>query len=185
MVRRRWISLAHGRCSQRQSAACQAIVSSQLLSGAGPLPCEMGMRVIPDLPYGDAPEVDVVLVPGGSGARREIANPATTNWLRYAAAKCTWLTSVCTGAFLMVGAGLARGRRITTHHDFIHDLRAAGGSDVVEGVRPSVGPTTEANPLRGNAHRARNPNGSFGRRTIHQGQRHCRANRPDTNLQPT
>ena len=26
--------------------------------------------------------------------------------------------------------------------------------------------------------------GSFGRRTIHQGQRHCRANRPDTNLQP-
>jgi hypothetical protein len=38
----------------------------------------MGMRVIPDLPYGDAPEVDVVLVPGGSGARREIANPATT-----------------------------------------------------------------------------------------------------------
>ena len=74
-----------------------------------------------------APEVDVVLVPGGSGARREIANPATTNWLRYAAAKCTWLTSVCTG--------LARERRITTHHDFIHDLRAAGGSDVVEGVR--------------------------------------------------
>ena len=27
-------------------------------------------------------------------------------------------------------------------------------------------------------------NGSFGRRTIHQGQQHCRANRPDTNLQP-
>src|SRR5215467_31558 len=36
---------------------------------------------------------------------------------------------------------------------------------------PSVGPTTEANPLRGNAHQARNPNGSLGRRTIHQGQR--------------
>src|SRR5215472_13500201 len=48
---------------------------------------------------------------------------ATTNWLRSAAAKCTWLTSVCTGALLLVGAGLARGRRVTTHHDFIHDLR--------------------------------------------------------------
>ena len=80
-------------------------------------------------------EVDVVLVPGGSGARREIANAATTNWLRNAAAKCTWLTSVCTGAFLLVGAGLALGRRITTHHDFIHDLRATGGANVVEGVR--------------------------------------------------
>src|SRR5215471_7999581 len=39
-----------------------------------PITCEMGVRVIPDLPYGEAPDVDVVLVPGGSGARREIAN---------------------------------------------------------------------------------------------------------------
>jgi putative intracellular protease/amidase len=36
---------------------------------------------------------------------------------------------------LLVGAGLAVGRHITTHHDFIDDLRATGGSDVVEGVR--------------------------------------------------
>ena len=100
-----------------------------------PLTCEKGLRVIPDLSYREAMEVDVVLVPGGSGARREIANPATTNWLRNAAAKCTWLTSVCTGVFLLVGAGLVVGRRITTHHDFIHDLRATGGVDVVEGVR--------------------------------------------------
>src|SRR5215469_10209952 len=102
---------------------------------SGPISCEKGLRVIPDLSYREAMEVDVVLVPGGSGARREIANPATTNWLRNAAAKCTWLTSVCTGVFLLVGAGLVVGRRITTHHDFIHDLRAAGGVDVVEGVR--------------------------------------------------
>ena len=102
---------------------------------SGPITCEKGLRVIPDLVYGEAPEVDVVLVPGGSGARREIANAATTNWLRNAAAKCTWLTSVCTGAFLLVGTGLALGRRITTHHDFIHDLRTMGDADVVEGVR--------------------------------------------------
>jgi len=102
---------------------------------SGPISCEKGLRVIPDLSYREGMEVDVVLVPGGSGARREIANPATTNWLRNAAAKCTWLTSVCTGVFLLVGAGLVVGRRITTHHDFIHDLRATGGVDVVEGVR--------------------------------------------------
>ena len=100
-----------------------------------PITCEKGLRVIPDLSYREAMEVDVVLVPGGSDARREIANAATTNWLRNAAAKCTWLTSVCTGAFLLVGAGLAIGRRITTHHDFLHDLRAVGYADVVEGVR--------------------------------------------------
>jgi transcriptional regulator GlxA family with amidase domain len=34
-----------------------------------------------------------------------------------------------------VGAGLARGRRVTTHHHFLEQLRAIGGVEVVEGVR--------------------------------------------------
>jgi transcriptional regulator GlxA family with amidase domain len=101
----------------------------------GPIRCELGMRVLADCSYDDAPDMDVVLVPGGSGARREIANPATTDWLRAAAARCTWLTSVCTGSFLLVGAGLIHGRKVTTHHDFLEQLRAMGGAEVVEGVR--------------------------------------------------
>jgi transcriptional regulator GlxA family with amidase domain len=100
-----------------------------------PITCEKGMRVIPDLSYGEATEVDLVLVPRGSGARREMANAATTNWLRSAVAKCTWLTSVCTGAFLLVGAGLALGRRITTHHDFYPRPAGDGRLGGVEGVR--------------------------------------------------
>lgn len=102
---------------------------------AKPILCEKGLRVIPDCSYGDAPAIDIVLVPGGSGARREISNPATTEWLRSTAARCSWLTSVCTGAFLIVGAGLARERRVTTHHQFLEQLRAMGGAEVVEGVR--------------------------------------------------
>jgi transcriptional regulator GlxA family with amidase domain len=100
-----------------------------------PIVCELGMRVLPDCSYGEAPALDVLLVPGGSGARREIANPATTDWLRAAAARSTWLTSVCTGTFLLVGAGLAHGRKITTHHDFLDQLRAEGGAEVIGGVR--------------------------------------------------
>jgi transcriptional regulator GlxA family with amidase domain len=100
-----------------------------------PVRCEKGLRVIPDCSYADAPAIDVVLVPGGSGARREISNPATVGWLRATAARCTWVTSVCTGVFLLVGAGLARGRRVTTHHDFLEQLRAIAGTEVVEGVR--------------------------------------------------
>ena len=100
-----------------------------------PVVCEKGMRVIPDLPYAEATSIDLLLIPGGSGARREISNTTTTGWLRTAAANCTWLASVCTGAFLLVGAGLTLGRRVTTHHDFIEDLRAMGGADVVEGFR--------------------------------------------------
>jgi transcriptional regulator GlxA family with amidase domain len=100
-----------------------------------PIVCEMGMRVIPDHSYRDVPALDVVLVPGGSGARREISNPATTDWLRSTAARCSWITSVCTGAFLLVGTGLTQGRRVTTHHQFLKQLREMGGADVIEGVR--------------------------------------------------
>jgi transcriptional regulator GlxA family with amidase domain len=100
-----------------------------------PVVCEKGMRVIPDATYADAPDVNVVIVPGGSGARREIDNPETVEWLTQTCAKCSWVTSVCTGAFLLVGSGIARGRRVTTHHDFIQALRDLGGAEVVQGVR--------------------------------------------------
>jgi len=79
--------------------------------------------------------VNVIIVPGGSGARREIDNPETVEWLTQTCAKCSWVTSVCTGAFLLVGTDIVRGRRVTTHHDFVQALRDLGGAEVVQGVR--------------------------------------------------
>jgi len=120
------------------AAAIEGMSGERVLTVAErtePILCEKGMRVIPDCSYDTAPPIDVVPVPGGRGARREISNPATMNWLRSSAARCSWVTSVCTGAFLIVGAGLARGRRVTTHHQFLDRLRAIAGTEVVEGVR--------------------------------------------------
>ena len=37
--------------------------------------CAKGLRVLPDHGFADAPELDVVLVPGGQGTRREVDNP--------------------------------------------------------------------------------------------------------------
>ena len=67
------------------AAAINGMVGERVVTvaeRAGPIRCELGMRVLADCSYDDAPDLDVVLVPGGSGARREIANPATTDWLR-------------------------------------------------------------------------------------------------------
>ncbi|MBL9102204.1 MAG: DJ-1/PfpI family protein [Myxococcales bacterium] len=106
-----------------------------LAEHARPVRCAKGMRVLPDVTLAEAPELDVVLVPGGRGTRREVDNPALIDWLARVAPRCAWVTSVCTGSLLLHAAGPARGRRVTTHWSFAADLRARGDITVLEGVR--------------------------------------------------
>ncbi len=100
-----------------------------------PVTCEKGMVVLPDQSFEEVSGLDVLLIPGGSGARREMDNPKTVSWIRSVAPGCTWVTSVCTGAFLLVGAGPGEGRRVTTHHGFIDMLANLDLAEVVSGER--------------------------------------------------
>jgi len=103
---------------------------------AEPVRCAKGLRVLPDHSFQDAPEFDVVLVPGGQGTRRQVDNPVLLEWLRKSAERCRWVTSVCTGSLLLHGAGLTKGRRITTHWGYVGELRErAGEAEVLEKVR--------------------------------------------------
>jgi len=102
---------------------------------AAPVRCNKGLRVLPDATFTDAPPLDVVLVPGGQGTRREVDNPVLIEWLRTVGARCTWVTSVCTGALLLHEAGFAKGRRVTTHWAFVETLRARGDVTVLERTR--------------------------------------------------
>jgi transcriptional regulator GlxA family with amidase domain len=102
----------------------------------GPVTGAKGLRVLPDRTFATAPDVDVLLVPGGRGSRRERTNPAMLEYVRKAAAGATWVTSVCTGAFVLEGAGLLAGRRVTTHWAAIDELRAlAPDLEILEHVR--------------------------------------------------
>lgn len=101
-----------------------------------PITCAKGMRVIPHAALAACPPLDVLLIPGGMGTRREVDNPALLAWIATTAAGCTWITSVCTGALLLAAAGPARGKRVTTHWGFIEQLRARGEvTEVVENIR--------------------------------------------------
>lgn len=91
--------------------------------GTAPLRCAKGMVVVPAMAWADAPALDVLLVPGGDGRRRQMHNPAMLDLLRAQAPGCTWITSVCTGAFVLVAAGLATGRAVTTHWSCVEELR--------------------------------------------------------------
>lgn len=102
----------------------------------GPVRCNKGMRVLPDHTLDDHPPLDVLLVPGGHGAREvEPDNPVVTGWIAKTAAQVSWVVSVCTGAVLLHAAGPARGRRVATHWSFEDALEARGDVTVVRDAR--------------------------------------------------
>lgn len=69
------------------------------------------------------PPLDLVVIPGGYGTRREQDNQVLRDWIGRQQAADVLLTSVCTGAFLLAGAGLLDNKRATTHWAAIEELR--------------------------------------------------------------
>ena len=106
-----------------------------IAQSAGPIRCAKGLRVLPDYTFADAPRLDVVLVPGGQGTRREVGNPTVIEWVKKVGERCRWVTSVCTGALLLHEAGFAKGKRVTTHWAFVEQLRQRGDVTVLDGPR--------------------------------------------------
>ncbi|MFL5362682.1 MAG: DJ-1/PfpI family protein, partial [Myxococcales bacterium] len=117
-----------------EAPGAQPLKAVLIAEKAGPVRCAKGMRVLPDATFADAPPLDLVLVPGGMGTRREANNQGMLAWLREIAPRCRFVTSVCTGALLLHEAGISRGRRVATHFNFVEQLRARG-ANVLTNVR--------------------------------------------------
>lgn len=82
-----------------------------------------GMRVVPDYSFDNAPPLDVLLIPGGSGIMKQTSNEAILAYVREEAARCSWVTSVCTGTWLLAASGLAAKKRVTTYWGLTDELR--------------------------------------------------------------
>jgi transcriptional regulator GlxA family with amidase domain len=74
-----------------------------------------GMKVLADVDYGSCPSLDVLLVPGGIGTRKEISNVSTLDFVTRHQPHLDVLASVCTGSLILSQAGILNGQRATTH----------------------------------------------------------------------
>lgn len=70
----------------------------------------------------DAPEADLIIVPGGVTAAVE-SDDSLIAWLRSRRATTPTIASVCTGALVLATAGLLDGRTATTHWEDLDELR--------------------------------------------------------------
>lgn len=93
-----------------------------------------GFAITPTLRYQDAPQLDLICVPGGPGHLAAMEDRALLDFLITQEPGCPYMTSVCTGALVLAAAGLLRGYRATTHWMSLERLAAFGAIPVGQRV---------------------------------------------------
>jgi transcriptional regulator GlxA family with amidase domain len=98
------------------------------MDNSRPIECAKGLRVLADYSWDSAPEIDVLVYPGGRGTRAQVGDEEVRAWVRSVHERARLTTSVCTGAYILADAGLLKGRPATTHWDDFDGLLAIDGS---------------------------------------------------------
>ena len=92
----------------------------------------IGLNVIADYGFDDAPPLDLILLPGGIGTVAELNNPRLLDFLQRRAAEAQITASVCSGSALLAKAGVLDGHRATSNKQVFK--LATDQSDAVEWV---------------------------------------------------
>jgi cyclohexyl-isocyanide hydratase len=99
-----------------------------------PVPSSCGLVIVPTTTFADCPPLDLLCIPGGFGVDQAIEDAATIAFVREQGARAQYVTSVCTGAFILGAAGLLQNTRATTHWAYHHLLPRVGAIPIKERV---------------------------------------------------
>ena len=96
-----------------------------------PVRTDCGPFILPDTTLADCPDLDLICIPGGFGVDAAMEDREIVDFVKRQAKGARYVTSVCTGAFILGAAGLLEGRKATTHWRY-HDHLAAFGAEPVQ-----------------------------------------------------
>lgn len=94
------------------------------LHGAQPVQCANGLVVTPQTSFDAAGRIDLLVYPGGRGARELMNDGPHLEWVRKQADRVELMASVCTGSLVFAAAGLLQDRPATTHRGALDRLGA-------------------------------------------------------------
>ena len=92
-------------------------------------PKHLAPRVEAQYDFDTAPDLDVLMVPGGIGTLVEVDNPAMIDFLKRVVPEVAVATSVCTGSALYAKAGLLKDVAATGNKVFFDYLVSQGPAD--------------------------------------------------------
>ena len=98
---------------------------------AQPVMTDCGFQILPTHTRETCPPLDVLCAPGGYGVAAVMGDQAWVDFVARQARSAHYVTSVCTGAFILGAAGLLAGKRATTHWAY-RDLLSVFGAEPVD-----------------------------------------------------
>jgi cyclohexyl-isocyanide hydratase len=94
-----------------------------------PVRSDSGLSLVPTHSFENSPQLDMICIPGGNrGVVQALGDQETIDFVRRQSSAARYVTSVCTGAFILGVAGLLKGRRATTHWAFAELLPLVGAT---------------------------------------------------------
>ncbi len=101
-----------------------------------PISARNGLQVIPDYDFINHTDIDVLIISGGYGAEKiEIHHKVVIDWIKTQENLAELTLSVCTGALLLVEAGLLASKSATTHWMDLDNVASYPDIDMISHTR--------------------------------------------------
>jgi cyclohexyl-isocyanide hydratase len=95
-----------------------------------PIGTDCGFSILPTHSIDEVKNLDAICIPGGAGIQDVMQDKDTMDFIKDVAPDCQYVSSVCTGAFVLGSAGLLDNKDATTHWAYQHLLPMVGAKPV-------------------------------------------------------
>lgn len=99
-----------------------------------PIKTGSGWYLVPTIDFENAPQFDVICIPGGNGQITLMDDTQTLEFIKTQAKNARFITSVCTGSLILGAAGLLIGYKATCHWMSLDQLSLLGAIPVKQRV---------------------------------------------------